>query len=59
MNEHDEPVLLPKGAEDFVPETDAEIDEAAELTPERIEDSKAWLRKVQPDIADRLEGKDG
>lgn len=59
MNEHDEPVLLPKGSEDFVPETDAEIEEAAELTPERIEDSKAWLRKVAPDIADRLEGKDG
>lgn len=59
MNEHDDAPLLPEGAEDFTPATDAEIEAAAELTPERIEDSKAWLRKVQPDIADRLEGKDG
>lgn len=58
MNEHDEPVLLPKGAEDFTPATDAEIDALSEVTPERIEDSKAWLRKVAPDIADRLEGKE-
>lgn len=52
----DEPKLLPEGAEDFVPETDAEIEAAAELTPERIEDAQAWLRKVAPDIAERLDG---
>lgn len=59
MNEHDDAPLLPEGAEDFTPATDAEIDALSEVTPETIADAKAWLRKVQPDIADQLEGKDG
>lgn len=56
MNEHDEPVLLPKGAEDFVPATDAEIDALAEVTPERIGDAKAWLKRKLPDLAKELDG---
>lgn len=56
MNEHDEPVLLPKGAEDFTPATDAEIDALAEVTPERIGDAKAWLKRKLPDLAKELDG---
>jgi len=48
--------LLPKGAEDFTPATDAEIDALSEVTPERIGDAKAWLKRKLPDLAKELDG---
>ena len=47
--------IKPKGADEFVPDSDEEIAKAAEVTPERIEDAKRWLRSVAPEIADELE----
>jgi len=56
VNEHDEAPLLPKGADDFTPATDAEIDALSEVTPETIADAKAWLKRKLPDLAKELDG---
>lgn len=48
---------LPKGAADWRPMTEEEIDAAAEITPEVIADAAEWARSVDPLLGALLDAK--